>query len=195
MIFTSANGVNAFFKRLKALKLDIRTLGAVKICAIGPKTKELLEDKGLQVAVMPEVFRAEAVAEALKPLVKAGEKVLLPRADIARDVLVTTLKEMGLEVNEVIAYETVVADTDDNFLIEKMEQKGIHVVTFTSSSTVRNFMKLIGERKELLDGVTIAAIGPVTAETAEKLGLKADIIADEYTIDGLVQALVKYYQK
>lgn len=107
----------------------------------------------------------------------------------------TTLKEMGLEVNEVIAYETVVADTDDNFLIEKMEQKGIHVVTFTSSSTVRNFMKLIGERKELLDGVTIAAIGPVTAETAEKLGLKADIIADEYTIDGLVQALVKYYQK
>ena len=195
MIFTSANGVNAFFKCLKALKLDIRTLGAVKICAIGPKTKELLEDKGLQVAVMPEVFRAEAVAEALKPLVKAGEKVLLPRADIARDVLVTTLKEMGLEVNEVIAYETVVADTDDNFLIEKMEQKGIHIVTFTSSSTVRNFMKLIGERKELLDGVTIAAIGPVTAETAEKLGLKADIIADEYTIDGLVQALVKYYQK
>lgn len=195
MIFTSANGVHAFFKRLKALKLDIRSLGAVKICAIGPKTKELLEDKGLQVAVMPEVFRAEAVAEALKPLVKAGEKVLLPRADIARDVLVTTLKEMGLEVNEVIAYETVAADTDDNFLIEKMEQKGIHVVTFTSSSTVRNFMKLIGGRKDLLNGVTIAAIGPVTAETAEKLGLKADIVADEYTIDGLVQALVKYYQK
>ena len=149
----------------------------------------------MQVAVMPEVFRAEAVAEALKPLVKAGEKVLLPRADIARDVLVTTLKEMGLEVNEVIAYETVAANTDDNFLIEKMEQKGIHVVTFTSSSTVRNFMKLIGERKELLDGVTIAAIGPVTAETAEKLGLKADIVADEYTIDGLVRALVEYYQK
>lgn len=195
LIFTSANGVHAYFKHMKALKTDIRTLGKVKICAIGPKTKELLEDKGLQVAVMPEVFRAEAVAEALKPLVKAGEKVLLPRADIARDVLVTTLKEMGLEVNEVVAYETVAAHTDDAFLIEKMEEKGIHVITFTSSSTVRNFMDLLGDRKELLEGVTIAAIGPVTAETAEKLGLQVDIVANEYTIDGLVQALVEYYQK
>ena len=195
LIFTSVNGVKFFFEQMKELKADIRSLGKAKICAIGPKTKEVLEDKGLQVAVMPEVFRAEAVAEALTPLVKAGEKVLLPRADIARDVLVTTLKEMGLKVNEVVAYETIKADSDNQFLLEKMEEKEIHVITFTSSSTVRNFMELIGERRELLEGVTIASIGPITTKTAESLGLKVDITADEYTIDGLVKALVEYFQK
>ena len=102
---------------------------------------------------------------------------------------------MGLKVNEVVAYETIKADSDNQFLLEKMEQKGIHVITFTSSSTVRNFMELIGERKELLEGVTIASIGPVTTKTAEDLGLKVDITADEYTIDGLVKALVEYFQK
>ena len=82
-----------------------------------------------------------------------------------------------------------------NLELEKMEEKGIHVITFTSSSTVRNFMELIGERRELLEGVTIASIGPITTKTAESLGLKVDITADEYTIDGLVKALVEYFQK
>lgn len=195
LIFTSVNGVHSFFKRMRELHYDVRKLAGVKICAIGPKTKEVLEDKGLYVEVMPEVFRAEAVAEALKPLVKAGEKVLLPRADIARQVLVDTLIEMGLTVDEVIAYETVITDNDNQFLIEKLEAKEIHMVTFTSSSTVRNFVTLLENRKELLEGVEIACIGPVTADTAIELGFTPHMIAEEYTIDGLVEGIVKYYQK
>jgi len=195
IIFTSVNGVYSFFNQMKELKQDIRSLGTARICAIGPKTKEALEEKGLRVEVMPEVFRAEAVIEALKPLVIEGEKVLLPRADIARKVLVDTLKEMGLTVDEAIAYETTIADSDDQFLIEKLEAGEIHVVTFTSSSTVRNFVTLMKDRMELLQGIDIACIGPVTADTAKELGFTPTIVAQEYTIDGLIQEIVNYYQK
>lgn len=196
IIFTSVNGVKAFFQRLKAQKLDIRTLKDAKICAIGPKTAEALEERGLLVDVMPEVFRAEAVIEALKDRIQTGDKVLLPRADLARQVLVDSLQQLGADVHEVIAYQTVLADeTDTQLLLEKLQAGEIHVVTFTSSSTVTNFLKLIGDHRDLLQGITMACIGPVTAETAEKNGLKVDICAEQYTIDGLVNAIQGYYNK
>ncbi len=196
IIFTSVNGVKAFFQRLKAQKLDIRTLKDAKICAIGPKTAEALEERGLLVDVMPEVFRAEAVIEALKDRIQTGDKVLLPRADLARQVLVDSLQQLGADVHEVIAYQTVLADeTDTQLLLEKLQAGEIHVVTFTSSSTVTNFLKLIGDHRDLLQGITMAYIGPVTAETAEKNGLKVDICAEQYTIDGLVNAIQGYYNK
>lgn len=196
IIFTSVNGVKAFFQRLKAQKLDIRTLKDAKICAIGPKTAEALEERGLLVDVMPEVFRAEAVIEALKDRIQTGDKVLLPRADLARQVLVDSLQQLGADVHEVIAYQTVLADeTDTQLLLEKLQAGEIHVVTFTSSSTVTNFLKLIGDHRDLLQGITMACIGPVTAETAEKNGLKVDICAEQYTIDGLVEAIQGYYNK
>ena len=196
IIFTSVNGVKAFFQRLKAQKLDIRTLKDAKICAIGPKTAEALEDRGLLVDVMPEVFRAEAVIEALKDRIQTGDKVLLPRADLARQVLVDSLQQLGADVHEVIAYQTVLADeTDTQLLLEKLQAGEIHVVTFTSSSTVTNFLKLIGDHRDLLQGITMACIGPVTAETAEKNGLHVDICAEQYTIDGLVNAIQGYYNK
>lgn len=196
IIFTSVNGVNAFFQRLKAQKLDIRTLKDAKICAIGPKTAEDLEERGLLVDVMPEVFRAEAVVEALKGRIQAGDKVLLPRADLARQVLVDSLQQLGADVHEVISYQTVLADeTDTQLLLEKLQAGEIHVVTFTSSSTVTNFLRLIGDHRDLLQGVTMACIGPVTAETAEKNGLHVDICAEQYTIDGLVNAIQGYYNK
>lgn len=196
IIFTSVNGVKAFFQRLKAQKLDIRTLKDAKICAIGPKTAEALEERGLLVDVMPEVFRAEAVIEALKDRIQTGDKVLLPRADLARQVLVDSLQQLGADVHEVIAYQTVLADeTDTQLLLEKLQAGEIHVVTFTSSSTVTNFLKLIGDHRDLLQGITMACIGPVTAETAEKNGLTVDICAEQYTIDGLVNAIQGYYNK
>lgn len=193
IIFTSVNGVKAFFARMRVQKLDIRSLRNAKICAIGPKTAEALEERGLTVEVMPEVFRAEAVIEMLKDKINAGEKVLLPRADLARQVLVDSLVTLGAEVNEVVAYQTVLAcHTDTALLLEKLKAKEIHILTFTSSSTVTNFLHLIGENKGLLDGIEIACIGPVTAETAEKAGLHVDIVANQYTIDGLIDAIVKH---
>lgn len=197
IIFTSVNGVQAFFSRMHALGKDIRTLGNAKICAIGPKTAEVLKERGLMVEVMPEVFRAEAVVEALTGHIQAGDKVLLPRADLARQVLVDSLQEMGAEVKEVIAYQTVLADEmDTQLLLEKLQAKEIHVMTFTSSSTVTNFMKLVGnEHRDLLEGITVACIGPITAETAEKAGLNVDICAEQYTINGLVEAIVAHQAK
>lgn len=197
IIFTSVNGVNAFFARMQAVGKDIRTLGEAKICAIGPKTAEVLANRGLVVDVMPEVFRAEAVVEALTGRIQPGDHVLLPRADLARQVLVDSLQQLGAQVDEVIAYQTVLADEmDTQLLLEKLQAGEIHLLTFTSSSTVSNFMTLIGnEHRALLNGITIACIGPITAETVEKHGLPVHICAEQYTIDGLVDAIVAYQQK
>lgn len=194
IIFTSVNGVKAFFQRLRAQKLDIRSLKEAKICAIGPKTAEALEEHGLLVDVMPEVFRAEAVLEALQGRIQSGDKILLPRADLARQVLVDSLKKLGAQVDEVVAYQTVLADaTDTQLLLEKLRAGEIHVLTFTSSSTVTNFLQLLGEHRQLLQGITVACIGPITAETAKKNGLSVDICAEQYTIDGLVEAIRTYF--
>lgn len=193
LIFTSVNGVKQFFKRMKINKVDIRSLNNVRVCAIGPKTKEALEDKGLVVEVMPEEFKAEAIIEALKDTVAAGEKVLLPRADLARPVLAESLTAMGLDVHEVVAYQTVLADDNDAILREKLKNGEIHVVTFTSSSTVKNFMTLIDKDKTLIENIVIACIGPITAQSAREMGLTVHIEAKEYTIDGLVQAIVAYF--
>lgn len=196
IIFTSVNGVNAFFQRLRAQQLDIRSLGAAKICAIGPKTAQALEERGLLVDVMPEVFRAEAVIEALKDRITPGDRVLLPRADLARQVLVDSLQQLGAQVDEVIAYQTMLADAaDTELLLEKLQAGEIHVLTFTSSSTVTNFLKLLGDHRHLLQGITVACIGPVTAQTAEKHGLHVDVCAEQYTIDGLVAAIQAYFSK
>lgn len=195
IIFTSVNGVKMFFNRMRHNQVDIRSLNDVQVCAIGPKTREALEERGLQVHMMPEEFRAEAIIDALKDDVTPGEKVLLPRADLARPILVEALTQMGLEVNEVVAYQTVLASEDQFLLMEKIKAGEVHVVTFTSSSTVKNFMTLINDDKRLLEGMTVACIGPVTAETAEKMGIKVDIVAEEYTIDGLVNAIVQYFKQ
>lgn len=194
IIFTSVNGVNAFFDCMRDNKLDIRSLGGAKICAIGPKTKEALEAKGLLVEAMPEKFVAESVIECLKPLLSPGERILLPRSDLARKVLVDTLEEMGMHVDEVVAYHTVKVNRFDNEIIEKIKDKSIHVVTFTSSSTVKNFMELIGD-KTILEGIKLASIGPVTTKTLKDFGLTPDIEAVDYTIQGLFNAIVEAIHK
>jgi uroporphyrinogen III methyltransferase/synthase len=171
-------------------------LGKTKICAIGPKTAEALEEKGIIVEMIPEKFCAEAIIEKLGKKLKPGQKVLLPRADLARPILVTSLQGMGAEVEEVIAYRTTFASVDDTHIQKVIQNKGLDVITFTSSSTVQNFVSLLGkEQVGLLKDVTIACIGPITAETAASLGLKVDVTAVDYTIDGLVEALVDYFKK
>lgn len=194
VIFTSVNGVSSFFAKLKEQKVDIRRMSKARIAAIGPKTAELLEEKGLNVEVLPMEFMAEGLLDSLDEHLQPGQKALLPRADIARKILPEKLKEKGLEVVEIDAYETVIDAENKVEIVELLKEKRINVITFTSSSTVKNFIEsLEGEDvKELLEGVTLASIGPITTETATKLGLDINITAEEYTISGLVDAIVNH---
>lgn len=193
IIFTSVNGVHHFFKRLRELSIDIRQMGNARIGAIGPKTAEALLDRGLMVEALPSEYKAEALVEHLRPRVQAGETVLLPRANIARKVLAVELERMGLNVTEVDAYDTEVAVEDASEVVKLINEGALHVITFTSSSTVRNFMKAMraatDEADALLARVKVACIGPITAQTARELGLRVDATAKTYTIDGLVEAI------
>ena len=195
VIFTSVNGVSSFFRRLWDLGYDVRKFYGVKICAIGPKTREALEKYALRVEYMPEEYVAEAVIEGLKEKVRPGERVLLPRADIARKVLAEALAALGAGVTEVTVYRTVKSRRGQEALVAALREKKVDIVTFTSSSTVRNFVELLPaeEREQLLEGVKLVSIGPITTRTAEDLGLKVDVTAREYTIHGLVQAIVENF--
>lgn len=192
VMFTSPNGVTFFFKRLRELKVDIRTMKA-KIAAVGPKTKEVLEEKGLTVNVLPGEFRAEGLLNSLTGQLNAGEKVLLPRADIARETLPRELQTLGLEVTEVDTYDTVIDAGNVEETVDLLKEKAIHVITFTSSSTVKNFVQAMGDHDltQLLEGVQIACIGPITADTARQLGLTVDVVAEDYTIQGLVDSITR----
>jgi uroporphyrinogen III methyltransferase/synthase len=197
VIFTSVNGVEYFFRRLNYNRRDIRALHGAKLCAIGPKTREALEKHGLIVDYVPVEFRAEEILKVLQGKVAAGDRVLLPRADIARKILPEALASMGALVDEVITYRTVLGEGNSARIIEMLKNKGIQVITFTSSSTVRNFIHMLGaaDINDLLAGVTVACIGPVTADTAREAGIRVDLVAEEYTIEGLVSAILKYFHK
>ncbi|ABR46304.1 uroporphyrin-III C-methyltransferase [Alkaliphilus metalliredigens QYMF] len=191
IIFTSVNGVKAFFERLKALKMDVREMGPGKLVAIGPATAKALEEKGLLVEVIPETYVAEGIIDCLKESIKEGDKVFLPRANIARKALNEGLEALGAQVEEIEIYETVLPVQGEQHLRELLVE-GIDWITFTSSSTVQNFMDLLGkEDRHLLESVKIASIGPITGKTAKKLGLPVDVQAKEYTIAGLVQAMME----
>lgn len=190
LIFTSANGVGRFFARLFKAGKDARALGYAKIAAIGSATAEKLKQYGLVADVIPQEYRAEGVVEALKGKLPPHAKILIPRAEEAREVLPDTLREMGAEVEVAPAYRTVCGQVDGEALAAELKEGRIDMVTFTSSSTVKNLVNIIGSA-DVLQGVKTACIGPVTADTAKSLGIEPDIIAKEYTIDGLVEAICK----
>ena len=190
LIFTSANGVERFFARLFKSGKDARALGYAKIAAIGSATAEKLKQYGLVADVIPQEYRAEGVVEALKGKLPPHAKILIPRAEEAREVLPDTLREMGAEVEVAPAYRTVCGQVDGEALTAELKEGNIDMVTFTSSSTVKNLVNIIGSA-EVLKDVKTACIGPVTADTAKSLGIEPDIIAKEYTIDGLVEAICK----
>ncbi|MBO6202846.1 MAG: uroporphyrinogen-III C-methyltransferase [Selenomonas sp.] len=190
LIFTSANGVERFFARLFKSGKDARALGYAKIAAIGSATAEKLKQYGLVADLIPQEYRAEGVVEALKGKLPPHAKILIPRAEEAREVLPDTLREMGAEVEVAPAYRTVCGQVDGEALAAELKEGNIDMVTFTSSSTVKNLVDIIGSA-EVLKDVKTACIGPVTADTAKSLGVEPDIIAKEYTIDGLVEAICK----
>ncbi|MBZ4653936.1 MAG: uroporphyrin-III C-methyltransferase [Peptococcaceae bacterium] len=194
LIFTSVNGVQHFFKRFRDLGRDIRELYNLRLSAIGPATAWALAEKGFLVDYVPQEFRAEAIVEGLKSRIKPGDRVLLPRADIARALLPQELIKLGAHVTEVDVYKTVKEKSSVRELLNYLKEKKISVVTFTSSSTVVNFVEMLGEDNlSLLEGVVIACIGPITAQTVQEYGLKVEIQAEEYTIPGLVKAILAYY--
>lgn len=197
IIFTSINGVRAFFNRVRYLNGDIRDLKGIKLCAIGPQTAKTLQAMALQVDYIPAEYRAEAIVAGLRDSIKAGDRVLLPRADIARQLLPEALSELGAVVDEVTAYRTVAGSGNAPVIREMLAGGEIDIITFTSSSTVRNFVNLLGaggDPKGLLGQARVACIGPVTARTAGELGLPVDITAQEYTIAGLLKAILDYYR-
>ena len=190
IIFTSINGVRYFFERFSELERDIRDLGGVKLAAIGEKTAKALKNRGLRVELVPEEYRAEALLEELKVL-DEEKKILLPRTTRARDVLREGLEKEGLEVDEVETYRTLSTSLHED-VKRDLEDGKYDLITFTSSSTVENFLGMLGDKNYLKD-MTLAAIGPVTASTAEEEGLSVDIVASEYDIEGLYEAILDYY--
>ena len=193
LIFSSANGVEFFFERLFAKNRDIRDLKGIKICCIGPATAKQVESKGIRVDLVPEKFISEGILKSFSGINLRGKKILIARAAKARDVLPAGLKKSGAKVDVVTAYETINSGKKKDDLESLFKENKVDVITFTSSSTVNNFVKIIGRDFSLPKGVKIACIGPVTAAAAKKAGFSIDIHQEEYTMDGLVQSLIDYF--
>jgi uroporphyrinogen-III synthase len=250
LVFTSANGVNICFERLRSIGYDARSIGNVRVAAIGPATAAALACYGVTADLVPDEYIAEGVAAALiedawqRGELLEGKRILLARAQGARKVLVTELQQAGAVVDEVIAYHTSAVLSDDEQgreVLHLLYTRQLDILTFTSSSTVRNFIHwlvecagkddLVGELGSV--GLTtphghdesrhptweadvhdksgtygiaslawfagvrpkIACIGPITSQTARELGLAVDIEAKEFTIDGLVEAIVQHEEK
>jgi uroporphyrinogen III methyltransferase/synthase len=190
LIFTSVNGVRFFLNRLDQSRYDLRSLKA-RICAIGPATRKAIEDLHLKVDLMPDEYVAESLIKAFASENLAGQSILLPRAAVARDVIPAELGKLGALVDVVETYRNVVppnapARAREIFSAEKKPDW----ITFTSSSTVKNLLAVTG--REAIEGVRIASIGPVTSSTLCAHGLKVDAEARQFTLDGLVEAILAY---
>ena len=192
ILFTSVNGVHHFWQRLMKSGQDARKLGHLRIAAIGSATAKALREYSILADLVPKEFVAESLLDALRNETISHQHFLLPRADIARNMLPEGLRAAGAEVTEVDAYRTVLGQPDASTIAAL--QDGADIITFTSSSTVRNFMALLATEgmTELVKQAIIATIGPITTRTAHKLGLSVSIQAETYTIAGLTEALVKW---
>ena len=194
VIFTSVNGVAAFFRRLEERGGDARKLRA-SLVAIGPRTAEALLRRGLHVDVIPGSFRAEGLVESLEGSDLGGAEVLIPRAQEARDHLVVELRRRGARVTVAPVYRTVGEEENREALVRALRAREVDVVTFTASSTVHRLLDLLegsgGAR--LLSGLRIACIGPITADAARARGLSPDILPGRYTIPDLAEAIARHY--
>jgi len=195
VIFTSVNGVEAFAARLRQKHKAMSALKRALIAAIGPATARALRSRGLRVSVVPEDYRAEGLLKALGKKNWRGKRVLLARAAKARDLLPRELRRHGARVDVVAVYRTVVPRASRARLARTFGRRRPDAITFTSSSTVRNFVALLGSRqaaRRALRGVAVATIGPVTSRTARALGLRVAVEAKPYTVAGLVKAVERY---
>lgn len=197
VIFTSVNGVRFFMQRLIEAGLDARELKGIRLAAIGPKTAEALQALMLRPDLVPGEYRAEAILEALSAENLKGKRFLMPRAMVAREILPEKLQERGAIVDVVPAYQTVLPESTLPEIAGMFADGRIDCITFTSSSTVTNFFSLM-EKADIsrqLEKVAIASIGPITAQTAEKFGLKTSIMPSDYTIQALTECIVSHFAK
>jgi uroporphyrinogen III methyltransferase/synthase len=197
VVFTSVNGVTMVESRLAASGRRWRDVAARRVAAIGPATARALAARGAPPEVVPDEYRAEALAEALGRRLAAGDRVLLPRAARTRDVLVRSLGALGADVCEVPAYVTRPVATAADALRAALAEGRVDAVTFTSSSTARHFAELFTdeERRRCLAGVTVASIGPITAATAAEYGLPTHVMPREYTIPALARAIAQHWSE
>ena len=216
LIFTSKNGVKYFFKRFFEKERDIRELKGIKICAIGTKTAGEIKKYGMKIDLIPDEFRAEGLIEAFvkvssqqiappqPPLTKGGSeggvlkgiRFLLPRAENAREIFPDKIRELGGQIDLPVAYRAIKPEFAGKRLKRFLKEGRITIATFTSAATFNNFREITKEdADELLKGVAMAVIGPVTAEAIKKAGLKVDIMPKEATIEALVDEIIKWAEK
>jgi uroporphyrinogen III methyltransferase / synthase len=195
VVFTSVNGVRVFFERLRAVGGDVRDWSRARVAAIGSQTARALGAFCVRIDAIPEEFRAEALVTALQQAGVAGARVLLPRAGGARDVLPVELTRLGATVEEVVTYETVCAQPANVDEVRDLLDDGrVDLVTFTSSSTVHNFVTLAGN-SDALRTTAVGCIGPVTADTARSYGMRVVVQPEQYTVAAFADAIVHHFQK
>jgi uroporphyrinogen III methyltransferase/synthase len=197
LMFTSVNSVGPFLSRLQHVGKTVDMLEHLDVGAIGPETAKELTAAGITCCLVPERFQAEGILDEVAPETMRGKRILIPRAAAAREVLPNTLRQWGASVDVVVAYRTVVPANEIEPLAKRLRQSEVDVITFTSSSTVKNFVRIFDGKNltEIANGSTIACIGPITAQTVEQLGGHTAILAEEFTIPGLVRAIVSYFEK
>lgn len=203
LILTSVNGVDHFLRRLEAGRKETNELDELKVCAIGEATAARLHEAHIHVDVVPEQFKAEGIYDALERFVGGREQLrglnfLIPRAAVARDYLPRALEDAGARVDLIAAYRTVAPHNSERRRIETLlAGGGVDCITFTSSSTVNNFAQLFDttDLARLLEGITVACIGDITADTAAQYGLQTHILPAEYTVPALTQAIADFYSK
>jgi uroporphyrinogen III methyltransferase / synthase len=201
IVFSSVNAVDAFVDRLLAGPRDLRALNGVRLCVVGPSTGDRLARYGLKVDLTPAEYRADAVVPAMAELGDLhGQRVLLPHGDIGREVVAEELRKNGADVTEVIAYRTAIAEPEregEPDIYRMLLERRIDVVTFTSASAVRSFVRVLGDEPaaDLLRTTVVASIGPVTAEAAAQHNIQSTIVPASYTVPALVEAIVGYFQQ
>jgi len=195
VIFTSVNALRYFAERAAEKGVAMSRLSGLGIVVVGPKTAEMLHEYGLKPTVMPREFVAEGVMAELEKMELRGKRFLFPRAEVAREVIPDRLTELGAEVVVTTVYRTVMPEVDPEET-RRIFESGIDAITFTSSSTVGNFARMVGDKyKEYLQEVAVACIGPATRKTCEGLGIDVSVMPDEYTVDALFDALVQHVKR
>jgi uroporphyrinogen III methyltransferase/synthase len=197
LMFTSVNGVEQFLNRFEKLGKNIADLAGIEVGAIGPETAKRLTAAQIQPSLVPKRYQAEGILEALISETVLGKRILIPRAAKARDILPETLRQWGARVDVVEAYQTVLPQVDVSALCKALREGTIDMITFTSSSTATNFAAMLRDQDlpRLLSRAVIACIGPITRKTVEDLGMRPEVVSEEFTIPGLVSAMVDYFDR
>jgi len=195
LVLTSVNAVRYFFRRLDTLGLDARALAGCRICAVGPKTAAEVRSFGVKPELVPTDYKAEGIVDEFARLDMQGSRILFPRADKARDIIPSELKRMGAHVDSPVAYRNIFPERLPPETLFALEKRSVDCITFTSSSTVQNLAAMLGEEMmlDMLKGVVVASIGPITSKSCRDLGLKVDIEPQSYTLDALVEALEVHF--